>query len=562
MGSLSRYGSPWFVLLVLLAINTLVDNSNVSLDLTEEGRYTLTEATKTLLGNQDEPIYVEVLLEGDFPAEFERLQRATKELLDRFRNINPNIIYQFNDPLEGDPEDVQAYLGQLAQVGIRPTELSVRSRDGEVKKQVYPIAIFNYADRQVAINLLEEASAKSSEETLNQAISLLEYKCANAIAKLRADERPNILFVEGHGELDPSETAALENNLNAFYNTGRIHLDSVYAIPNSIDLLIIAKPRAPFSQKELFVLDQYIVRGGRAMFLIDQLVVNLDSIQQRGQYIPRDLDLNLDDLLFKYGCRIQKDLVLDLECSSIPLVSGGTRENPQFKLFNWYYHPLVMGNENHPISKGLKRINLLFPSSIDTIKTKTEIKKTVLLQSSTYTRVQQNPVMLDFNILRQEPDEDRFAQPPHSLAVLLEGRFPSLFENRVSNSMQQMLDSIGSSFSPLGEKGRLLVVSDGDIARNTYDVRSGAIRPLGYNQYMKYTFGNGDFLFNAIEYLLDRNGLIQARSRHIQLRLLDRQRLEDEKTYWQALNLGLPILLLLLGAFVFSWLRKKRYAHV
>ncbi|MBX2814947.1 MAG: gliding motility-associated ABC transporter substrate-binding protein GldG, partial [Saprospiraceae bacterium] len=546
----------------LAAVNIVGEQVSWRLDLTEDKKFTLTNATKNLLASQEDPILVDVLLEGDFPAGFKRLQNAVRRLLVSYREINPAIVFQFRNPLDGAQDEVNAYLEELAQVGIFPTEVNVRGRNETSTKQVYPYAIFKYADREIAINLLEKESAgRSAEESLNHAINLLEFKCSNAITKLRANRRPNILFTSGHGELNELETASFERNLQAFYSTGRIRLDSIFQIPSLVDLLIIAKPKQPFSDKETFVLDQYLMNGGKLMLMIDPIDVSLDSIQRAGQYVPHDIETGLDAAFFRYGFRVQRNLVLDFECSSIPLQVGGTRDNPQFQLFNWFYHPLALGDQTHPISKGIERINLLFPASIDTIRTKTVIDKTILLRSSRLSRVQQNPVLLDFNVLREEPDPNRFGSGPQNLAVLLEGKFPSYFENRVSTEMQEMLNTIDAPFKPVGEDAKILVISDGDVAKSTFDVRSGAPRPVGYNPYMKYTFGNEDFLVNGIEYLLDRDGLTQARSRNIELRLLDRQRLEEEKGFWRMVNLGLPALLILLGGFLYHGIRKRRYAH-
>ncbi len=554
--------SRWLIALVLLILlNFLGSRITGKIDLTEEKRYTLTDATQELLAEQDDPIYVDVLLEGTFPAGFKRLQAATRELLDEFRAINPSLIYSFRDPLAGDRAEVEAYLQQLMQVGIRPTELSVRSREGTEKKQIFPYAIFNFGDRQIAINLLEQEShSRSPEQTLNQAISLLEFKAANAIAKLHATQKPNILFSTGHGELSAQETAGLENNLRAFYNTGRINLDSIYQIPETVDLVIVAKPVSTFSQKEQFVLDQYIVNGGNLMFLIDPLTVNLDSIQKNNAYIPHDIELGLEDMFFRYGFRIQRDLVLDLECSTIPLQTGMQGGEPQFKMFPWYYHILAQGNLQHPITKSIERVNLFFPASIDTIKTRTQIRKTPLLTSSPGTRTQMNPVMLDFNMLRTNPDPDKFNKPPATLALMLEGSFPSLFENRVSGEMHEMLREIGASYKSVGSAGKILVVSDGDVARSYVNPRDGSIRAPGYNQFMKYTFGNADFLVNAVEYMLDQRGLIESRARTIRLRLLDARKIEQEKSFWQFLNVGLPLVILAVFAFIFAFMRKRRYA--
>ena len=561
-GSLQRY--LWGIIAVALVvlINLIAGLYHFKIDLTEEKRYTLTPATINLLARVENPVLIDITLEREFPAGFRRLQLAVREILEEFQSINRNISFRFTDPLAGNPEEVNAKLEEWAQVGIVPTELNVRESDGQTRRRIYPFAIFNYADRQIAINLLESNMAGITPEmALNNSVSLLEYKLSNAIAKLRTTHKPNILFTEGHGELTSLQTASLEGNLRAFYNTGSINLDSIYEIPDDISMLIIAKPTLPFSEKDLFKIDQFVMHGGNVIFLIDPLVVSLDSIGKNGQYVPFDNNVGFEQMFFKYGFKVNSNLVLDLECGTIPLTLGDQRSNNTPRLVSWYYHPLVSGTPDHPIVKGLDRIHMQFPASIDTVKTRERVMKTPLLTSSPYSRLQYSPVILDFEILKLEPDPDKFDQGPQTVALLLEGTFNSLYENRVSQDMAETLDQIGTSFMPLSNPAKILVVSDGDIAKNLVNPTNGAIRPLGYNQYMNYTFDNQDFLTNAIEYMLDKEGLIEARARNIKLRLLDKPRIAEERLYWQVLNVVLP--LLLLGAFglFFHFRRKRKYAR-
>lgn len=549
------------VIVVIVLVNLAAGIFHTKIDLTEDHRYTLTDATHRIVSEVDAPIFIQVLLEGKFPAEFRRLPTALRELLVEFKKINGNIQYRFEDPLAGDQAEVQERLERWAQVGIIPTELNVRDAEGQQRKRIYPFAIFNYGDRQVAINLLEENASTSGDVALNNSITLLEYKFSNAIAKLRATNKPNILFSSGHGELSNRQTLALEGNLRAFYNTGRVNLDSIYQIPQDISLLIIAKPTRAYTEKNLFVLDQFIMNGGNVMFLLDPLIVNLDSIRVNGQYLPHDNDVSLDPLLFKYGARVNKNFVLDLQCTAIPLAINRPGGNAKFNLFQWYYHILAEGTGSHPIVKGLDPVNLKFPATIDTIKTSTPIKKTPLLQSSPYSRLQVNPILLDFEILKTEPDQSKFQAGRQTVAVLLEGNFESAYKNRVSAEMMVGLEQIGAAFVEEGDPARILVVSDGDIARNSVDPTSGEIRDLGFNEYVNYTFANKEFLTNSVEYMLDRIGLSEARAKTIKLRLLDQQKIQEEKLYWQIINVLLPLLLLLGAGIIFNYLRKRRYTR-
>ena len=340
---------------------------------------------------------------------------------------------------------------------------------------------------------------------------------------------------------------------------GTFNLDSAYVIPQAVKVLIVAKPRRPFSDRDKFLIDQYVMNGGKVIWLIDRLNAELDSLRGTNAYVPMDYPLELDDILFKYGVRINPDLVLDLRCSHIPMVIDPTGRQ---ELFPWYYHVISIPQSDHPIVKNLDGINLFFPSSIDTVKTKTPVKKTILLTSSENSRIQPNITRLNFEILRYDPDPEKFNKQHIPLAVLLEGEFPSLFENRVTAAFQQTLEQIDQQFREKSVNTRMLVVSDGDIARNlVVDPRQGQVMPLGYNRFERYQFANKDFLLNAVEYLRDDNGIIEARGKEVKLRLMNTTKAQQEATKWQLLNIGVPLLFLLIFGFLWNWFRRRKYAR-
>lgn len=548
---------------ILILLNVIAQYFYGYIDLTEEKRFTLTEPTKRFVMGLDDIVYINVLLEGEFPAGFKRLRNSTEDLLKEFKSLNSNIEYNFEDPSLGSIEAINSRRKSLAEQGINPVNLQVVDNDKRSEKLIYPVAIVNFGTRQIIVNLLEnEIAGASPEENLNNSVSLLEYKFASALQKLQIYQKPVIMFTEGQGELDTLETMDLENTLASFYNTARINLDNVVQISPEIDLLIIAKPTLTFSEKNKFKIDQYIMNGGKVLFALDKLGVGLDSLKNVRAFVPQELPLNLDDMLFKYGARINPDLVLDLECTRIPLTVGQLGNKPQVELFPWFYYPLVTPEVNHPIVKNLDRINLFFPASIDTIKTKTEVSKTVLLQSSKYTRFQAIPVELNFEILRYEPDPEKFNKERRNLAVLLEGSFPSLFENRVSETMLENLAELKQEFRSSSEPGKLLVISDGDILRNPVNKSTGQYNTLGFNTFENYKFANKDFIINAIEYLLDKNGVLEARSKEVKLRLLDSVRAKDERSFWQMINIGVPLLLLLIFGLIFNAVRRRKYAGI
>jgi gliding-associated putative ABC transporter substrate-binding component GldG len=411
------------------------------------------------------------------------------------------------------------------------------------------------------VNLLEsQVPGQPQEVTLNNSISALEYKLANAMQKVMYDIHPKVAFTNGHFELDRNKTMDLERSLRQnSYMTERIVLDSVAFIKPDISVLVIAKPKTTFSEKDKFKIDQYVMNGGKVLWLIDRLSADMDSLQLTNRYVPHDYPLNIEDILFKYGARIQPNLILDMECARIPLRVGQQGQGQQFEMFPWYYQPLAASKSQHSIVKNLDRSWMQFPSTVDTIKTKTNVKKTVLLTSSDHSRLQFSPVELNFEILRYDADPSKFDKKALPMALLLEGTFPSLYENRVSPEMLAGMKEMNMEYKVKSVATKMLVVADGDVAANSFDTKNQVPNPLGYNAFMKYTFGNKDFLLNAIEYMLDNKGIIESRSKEVKLRLLDDVKMKQEKTFWQFINIGVPLMILAAFGFIFNYLRKKRY---
>jgi ABC-2 type transport system permease protein len=556
------------VTVIALIINILANSFTTQVDLTEEKRFSLTEPTKKQLRELNDVVFVRCLLGSKLPAGFKRLQTETRKALENFKNINPNIDFKFEDPsVGGSEEERKQQFESFAKDGLVPMRLRLVNDDAKTEQYIFPYCEFNYHNEKVVVKLLEnDVPNMNPELALNNSIALLEYKFSNAIQKLQTDRKPNIVFTDGHKELQPEETADLEQSLRAFYNVGRINLDSVAAIPfgnkqSQVDILMIAKPKTGFSEKHKFQIDQYIMQGGKVMWLIDRLNADLAGMMQTGEMLPNDYPLNLEDQLFKYGCRIQPNMVLDLEATKIKLKVGKMADNVQFDDFKWWYFPIVAPSSNHPIVKSLDRVWLQFPSTVETIKTKTEVKKTTLLASSKYSRTQFTPTRLNFEILRYPEDKTKFDKGNQPLAVMMEGVFPSLYENRVTAEQFAVLQQLGLQYAPLSKATKMLVVGDGDIARNDFDASRGAALPLGYDRVVKYKFANKDFLLNAVEYMLDDKGIIEARGKEIKLRLMDSERAKADSTFLASVNILLPLGLVgLFGAF-FLWRRRKKYAN-
>ena len=533
-----------------------------ALDMTEEKRYSLTPPTKELLRGLEDVVYIRILLDGEFPAGFKRLQGSTQDLLDDFRSVSGYIEYEFDNPNEGAVKDINDRRQALAEQGITPVNLRVKDIEGTAEKVIYPYAIVYYGNSSLPVNLLEnEVPGVPPQVTINNSISLLEYKFANAIQKLLTIRKPNLLFTKGHGELSSIELADLTQSLAPYFDMGRIDLDSVNFISEEVSVLILPKPTLPFSENDKFKLDQYVMNGGKVIWLIDRLRVGLDSLRGRSKYFPNEYQLNLDDLLFRYGIRIQPNLVLDIQSSKIPLATGMVGNAPQFDRFKYPYHPVVLPRSEHPVVKGLGPVNLKYPSSIDmNVMTKTDLKKTPLLQSSDNSRLQYIPVELSFEFLRYELQPEKFDEGPQTVGLLLEGTFPSLFTNRLTQEKKAIMESLGQSFKTQSVPTRMAVVSDGDVIRNALGRGKGAYKPLGYNEFDKYQYANKDFMINLVEYMLDDKGVIEARGKEVKLRMLDTVQAQEEQSKWQLVNLGAPLFFLLLFGLGFNFWRRRKYA--
>ncbi len=547
---------------IAICLNVLSCNVSSYFDLTEEKRFTITQPTERLLEKLDEVVYVQVLLDGEFPAGFKRLQKATTDILNDFRSVSGYIEYEFEDPSRGTTEEINARRTQLKKDGIRAKNLLIEGNDERKQVLIYPYAIVHYKGRSLPVDILgEDVPGVPSEVALNNSIGLLEYKLANAIQKLQITRKPAIAFTTGHKELLPIEVRDISETLLPYYDIGFLHLDSVVHVHPEIEVLIVAKPRTPFSEKDKFKIDQYVMNGGKVMWLIDALNVHLDSLRAANQYVPipyTDDILNLEDILFNYGARINTNLALDLKNSRIPQVVD-ERGTPV--LVPWFYHLIATPNQDHPITKSLGLVNLLFANTIDTLRTKSPIKKTFLMETSVNSRLQYFPMRLNFEILKYKPDPKQFNKGKLPLAVLLEGEFTAHYKNRATPNVLDAWKQVGQEFKTLSTPTKMLVVADGDIIRNPADPATNNFGPLGYNRYEKFQFANKDFLINAIEYLIDEEGVIAARSKEVKLRLLDHVKAEQEKTKWQLINIGFPIIFLILFGWIYNLLRKRRYIN-
>lgn len=541
------------VLAIIFALNLLATRFYHRFDLTKEKRFTLTSATQKMLSNLDDVVYVRVFLEGDLPPGFRRLRNATQDMLDEFRSYAP-IEYEFIDPTA---DNDTALITDILKAGLKPTPL-IQQKQGYSEQYIYPGALVTYKGRTLATDLLQQQLNRGPQETLNNSIGLLEFNLANAINKIQQNDRPKIAFLRGQGELPNQYVQDIGNDISRFYVLDTFDLNKNDFIPKTYQAIIIAKPTQPFSELNKFKLDQYVMNGGRILWLVENVQANIDSLQ-RGSLVATNYELNLEDLLFKYGVKLNFDLVEDVQSVTVPFMADATK----MVQLPWPYYPLVSNHNNeHVVSKNLDAVLLRFAGTIDTTtKLKNPIKRTPLLKTTPYTRIKTAPIEINAEESRQKPNPADFNGGEQTVAMALEGSFPSLFKNRLDASTQQIIDN-NPNLTRREESlpTKMIIVADGDVIANDLDRRNNRNLPLGFYRYTNQTFANKEFLINAVEWLTDDYGIVEARNKEIKLRLLDTQRIEVERTFWQFVNLVLPVLLVLVFGVAYYFWRRKKYA--
>lgn len=551
------------MLVLLLLVNWLAGFQPLRADLTAEKRYTLSAPTKQLLGSLEGTAQVDVLLSGDMPAGFRKLANSTNDLLSEFKSYGKtNFLFRFIKPGEGLNDTAKADLyDSLSRLGLHPTNIKAQTKEGEGSEErlVFPGAVITYKGRTTAIDLLQGVSATGGLESLNKAEALLEYKFANAIHQLSLDTIPLVGYLVGNGEPVNDQVRDLIEGVLARHYVARIlPIDSVPVIPGVFKAMVITKPTGKFTELQKLKLDQYVMHGGKLIWMVDNLYAEMDSLLRvQNEFIAFDRGLNIEDQLFKYGVRINLDLVQDLNADNNPSVVGTVGGKPQIELLPWFYSPLLTNSNGHPIAKNLDYVLAQFPNSIDTVGAP-GIKKTILLHTSSRSRILPSPAKVSWQRLQTEEDFNTFNKSAIPVAVLLEGSFHSLYANRLTEEQQADLKAGGLSFQAQSPPNKMIVISDGDIALNAVTQKEGPL-PMGMNPYTKYQYANKDFIQNSIEYLVDESGILETRAKDYTLRLLDKKKLEDDKTRWQFINIAVPVLLILFFGYGYQWWRKKKY---
>jgi ABC-2 type transport system permease protein len=548
--------------LILLLINYVGSFLFHRFDLTSEKRYTLSPESKKTAESLKGIAFFKVYLDGKLPAGFIRLRDETKEMLDEFRAYSGNKIqYEFINP-SADPDEShrQDFFKQLEKEGLNPTNLEVRDNSGSSQQTIFPGAILNYQGSEEAFDILKNQDNVDPQTALNNSIEALEYTIDNAIHKLSIPFKPTIGIIQGHGELDSIHLAGAISALSEYYNVKLVTIAHKLHALRDYQAIIIAKPDS-VDERDKFIIDQFIMNGGKALWCVDPLYEPMDSLRLNSLTFAYPANTNLDDQLFDYGVRLNTNLIMDYQCSVIPLKTGEgyNGQNPDIRLYPWFFNPLISPTSNNYIVKNLNFIELQLASTIDTVGAQ-GIKKTILLATSKECKLLNSPVRVSFGYAKIQPDEKQFNQSYQPVAVLLEGKFQSLYKNRLTGTMDTA-KAIG--FKADGKQTAMIVVSDGDVIAN--DVRLGQTGekmayPLGYDRFARTQFGNKDFIVNCMNYLCGDSTLLAIRAKQLQLRLLDAKKAHLFKTQWQIINMLVPVAIVIFMGVILTWVRKERYA--
>jgi gliding-associated putative ABC transporter substrate-binding component GldG len=544
------------VLLSVWFINQVANRYRFQLDLTEEKRYTISNATKDLLSSLNEDVFFEVYLAGDLPSNFTRFQKSIGEMLEQFAmESNNRVQYKFTDPAQAT--NLQArnqFYQSLIDKGVQPTNLNYKNADGDkMEKLIFPGALVSKGMNEVPANLLKGNSAAGSEAILNHSIEGLEYELASAISQLVGGGTKKVAYITGHGSPDSLEIAGFKNTVLSKFDLFNVSLDRRKEL-SGYDAVVIGKPTKPFAEREKYLIDQYLMRGGNLIYLIDALSVNMDSAAGEGT-VAIPYETNLTDQLFKYGVRINQNYVLDVNSGQFPVVAGNMGNQPQIQMIPWPFFPVLTNFSKHPSVRNLDAILGRFVSEIDTVKA-VGITKTPLINTSQYTKLLGPPVRVAFNDLRDELRPERFTDGSKTVGYLLEGIFTSLYANRL---IPKEFDK--AEFVDKGEPGKVIVIGDGDIIRNDLDPETGEPLGLGVEPFTKTTYANEEFILNILDYMVDDSGLIETRSREVKIRPLDRVKVKQQRTKWQLINLVLPVALVLLIGGLKWYTRKNKFAR-
>ncbi|MBS1647066.1 MAG: gliding motility-associated ABC transporter substrate-binding protein GldG [Bacteroidetes bacterium] len=546
-------------LLILILLNFSGSYFFKRFDLTSEKRYTLNPETIKMLQNLDDEVYVKVYLEGDFNSAFTRLKTATREMLDEFRvyakkGLNYEFVNIYDQKNKGD---ITALQRDLYEKGIDPTELRTKSSKGEQTQILFPGAVVYFKTKEGIWQIFNKQDGIPADECVNNSVQNLEYGLSNTIRKLQQNIRPRVAFIRGHHELDTTQTKDLYFALSEYYDVEFIRIKKQLKALKPYSAIILAWPDTVVNEQDKFIIDQYVMHGGKVLWCLEPVYTNYDSLKLKGYTLGLNNNINLDDILFNYGVRINPSLVQDMNCGFIPINRGFKGGKADLQMFPWIYKPLVTPPGTHPITKNLGLIRFEFSGYIDTVKAD-DVKKTILLSSSKNSRVQSVPARISLGMVGTRLNEKQFANGNKPMAVLLEGTFKSNYQNRITDTIARD-SAIG--FKSVSKPTAMIVVADGDIIKNDFNFQTMSISPLGYDRYMKQQFANKTFLLNCMNYLIDGPDFMSVRSREVQLRLLDRKKISTNPTQWKLYNVLFPLLILIASGILLTNWRRKKYTR-
>lgn len=561
----SKVRSLFRLILVITSILVIASASvlvRLRLDLTEDRRFTLSEPTKKILSGLKNDIFIQVYLEGDMPIPLKRLKRSAQELLEEFRiQSGRKVDYVFINPAEGgNAEQRNARYQSLIRKGLAPINIQAGDKEGgSTQKIIFPGLLVNFNGTEVPVNFLRNDPSIPYEENILHSAEGLEYELIQTISTLNSDTIYKVAFLEGQDEIPEIGTADIIFNLAKYFTIDRGRINGKTGALDSYAAVVIPGPEKEFLEADKLVIDQYIMKGGKVLWLIDEVAVNSDSLQN-GESAALYRPLNIEDQLFRYGARINPMIVQDIDCRVIRLKVKGSGGQQQYVPAPWVYYPLLTPAKNHPITRNLNKVAAEFANYIDTVGLDPAIRKTILLTSSGHSHTLSPPVIISLRESELLPDEKQYNKSDLPVAVLLEGVFPSVFRNRMVNDIAGEKVSLKDESVPT----KMIVVADADIIRN--DVRRTGLEesplPLGQDRYTGVTYGNRDFLINSLNYLVDDKGIMQLRSRELKIRLLNSSKVKNEKLEWQLINIVLPVAVVILAGLGYNYLRKKRYTKI
>lgn len=545
----------------LLLVSFAFSFFRTRIDLTEDHRFTLSDPTKAILSGLRNDIYIQVWLDGEMPVQFKKLKRSVKDMLDEFMiSSGRRVGYEFINPSEGkDAKERNNRYESLISSGLIPVNIQANDAEGgEIQKIIFPGMTINYNGVEIPVNFLRNNQALSPEQNLLNSMEGLEYEIIQTISTITSDSVYKIAFIEGHNEIPEIETADITLSLAKYFTIDRGVIGGRLGILDKYAAIVVAGPESPFDEKDKLVIDQYIMNGGKVLWLFEEVSVSEDSLAA-GETIALYRPLNIEDQLFRYGVRINPALVQDLECMLKPfnVISGGSKQ--QVVPVPWLYYPLLIPSSTHPVTRNLNRILGRYVNYIDTVGRDPEISKSILLTTSATARTINPPFLITLQEARETPDEKQFSKSSLPVAVMLSGKFRSAFANRI---IPGLTDNNSFRIKEVSENSRMIVVADCDIIRNEVRRVGGEVSPLplGQDRYTMQTFGNKDFLVNCLNSLVDDNGLLELRSRELKLRLLDRSVIKKNKSLIQIINMSLPVLVVIIAGFIYGILRKRMYA--